>query len=321
MNDIKEKSPQKSNEEKTSFATFFWNPRSKEFCGRTATSWGKIILFYTIFYLCLAAFWAIMLLIFKTTIDDKEPKWKLEDSRIGANPGLGFRPRPPADRIESTLIRFRRSKEDTYKHWVSDLKTFIEPYSGNAVNFTDGKSAGGADHPIDCEQSQLTSPNQFCEFDIRAIDSECSAARDFGYKEGKPCVLIKLNRIFDWKPEPYKFEDLNDPKLPEELRAAMDSVKSKRGPTGEYVFVTCNGQNSLDKEHIGAVDYYPQQGIRTHFFPFRNQDNYRSPFVFVRFSSPTNGMIINVECKAWAKNIRHSALEKEGSVIFELSIE
>ena len=116
MNDIKEKSPQKSGEKETSFASFLWNPRSKEFCGRTPSSWGKlfsssfvsvlstivftqllhfaflgkIILFYLIFYLCLAAFWAIMLLIFKTTIDDKEPKWKLEDSRIGAIPGRLF---------------------------------------------------------------------------------------------------------------------------------------------------------------------------------------------------------------------------------------
>lgn len=87
------------------------------------------------------------------------------------------------------------------------------------------------------------------------------------------------------------------------------------------VYITCGGQNPIDKENIGKIDYFPSQGITTHYFPFRNQDNYRSPFVFVRFASPSPGMILNVECKAWAKNIRHNIHEKEGSVHFELTVE
>lgn len=66
-------------------------------------------------------------------------------------------------------------------------------YTG--ANTSAGSYAGGADHPIDCETNTKTAEHQFCYFDVRKIKSECSASRMFGYSEGKPCILIKLNRV------------------------------------------------------------------------------------------------------------------------------
>lgn len=104
----------------------------------------KILIFYIIFYLCLAAFWALMLLIFYQTIDQRVPKWQLEDSRIGSNPGmsthmlwtetlmnippgLGFRPRPRDENVESTLIWFKQgANENNWKHWTDSLNKFLE---------------------------------------------------------------------------------------------------------------------------------------------------------------------------------------------------
>ncbi|XP_015793329.1 sodium/potassium-transporting ATPase subunit beta [Tetranychus urticae] len=312
MNDTKEKSPPKQEEMKNSFATFLWNPWRKEFCGRTASSWGKIFVFYVIFYICLAAFWSIMLLIFRTTIDDKHPKWKLDESRIGSNPGLGYRPRPPRERLESTLIRFRRNNEKSYKHWVEDLTQFV-----HGQNASD---SGGASLAIDCEKNQISSDDQFCAFNVRDIGSPCSPANSFGYRDGKPCVLIKLNRIFDWKPQTYDPQDYNNPALPQELRDVMKMAYDKN-KSNRYIYITCQGQNPIDKENIGQIQFFPEPGIRDYYFPFRNQDNYKSPFVFVQFTNPSHGLVINVECKAWAKNIKHNLLEREGSVHFELSIE
>lgn len=48
---------------------------------------GKIILFYLIFYAVLTAFFAGMLAVFYQTLDAKKPKWQLESSLIGSNPG------------------------------------------------------------------------------------------------------------------------------------------------------------------------------------------------------------------------------------------
>jgi hypothetical protein len=35
------------------------------------------------------------------------------------------------------------------------------------------------------------------------FQGDCTLERNYGYKEGKPCILLKLNRIYGWKPEPY----------------------------------------------------------------------------------------------------------------------
>ena len=77
-------------------------------------------------------------------------------------------------------------------------------------------------------------------------------------------------------------------------------------------------QNPADKENIGPIDYFPKPGIEFKYFPYTNQPGYLSPFVFVHFKKPTPGVLINVECKAWAKNIKHNRMDREGSVHFEL---
>jgi sodium/potassium-transporting ATPase subunit beta len=88
-----------------------------------------------------------MLLIFYQTIDQRVPKWQLGESRIGSNPGiifsnyllfkfndyfwsnsgLGFRPRPRDENVESTLIWFKQGQnEQNWKHWTENLVKFLE---------------------------------------------------------------------------------------------------------------------------------------------------------------------------------------------------
>ena len=40
--------------------------------------------------------------------------------------GLGFRPRPPAKAIESTLIWFNRGGGENWDHWVKELTNVTE---------------------------------------------------------------------------------------------------------------------------------------------------------------------------------------------------
>jgi len=42
------------------------------------------------------------------------------------------------------------------------------------------------------------------------------------------------------------------------------------------------------------------------FFPYLNQDGYRSPLVFVYFKKIETNVLINVECRAYAQNIDHN---------------
>jgi len=77
----------------------------------------KILLFYVIFYAVLSGFFGAMLAVFYQTLDPNAPKWQLDNSLIGSNPGLGFRPMPPESNVESTLIWYKASDEGNYLHW------------------------------------------------------------------------------------------------------------------------------------------------------------------------------------------------------------
>jgi sodium/potassium-transporting ATPase subunit beta len=61
----------------------------------------------------------------------------------------------------------------------------------------------------------------------------------------------------------------------------------------DTVWVTCEGENPADRENIGPVEYYASgitdrqfPGIPGYFFPYSKQDNYKAPFVFVKFTKP-----------------------------------
>lgn len=112
------------------------------------------------------------------------------------------------------------------------------------------------------------------------------------------------------------------------------------------VWISCYGENPHDKESLGEVNYYPYRGFPGYYHPFRNTPGYLSPLVAVQFVRPKrmyqsnqkhtkssykliNGfafpahVLINIECRAWAKNIEYKRTlqNREGSVHFELQID
>lgn len=42
----------------------------------------------------------------------------------------------------------------------------------------------------------------------------------YGFKDNKPCMFFKLNKIFNWEPEPYQQSEIQDNAMgmPEKLR-------------------------------------------------------------------------------------------------------
>lgn len=64
----------------------------------------KITVFYIIYYSFLTLFFMLMLFAFFATLDDKEPSWDTTSNGIiGKNPGVGFRPMPPEERLVTPI--------------------------------------------------------------------------------------------------------------------------------------------------------------------------------------------------------------------------
>ncbi|KAJ6649706.1 Sodium/potassium-transporting ATPase subunit beta-2 [Pseudolycoriella hygida] len=104
---------------------FIYNRQEGLILGRSKSGWAKIGIFYTIFYGVLAALVAICMWVFFQTLDPRVPKWRLEKSIIGTNPGLGFRPLPPEENVESTLIWYKGTDYENYKIWTEALTSFL----------------------------------------------------------------------------------------------------------------------------------------------------------------------------------------------------
>jgi len=281
---------------------FIWNGDKGEFLGRTGGSWAKIGVFYLIYYSCLAGFFAICLSVFFTTLDKDHPRQQNLQSLIKANPGMGFRPMPD---IDSTLIRFEQGKASSYKIYTDHIQAFLQQYENEAQESEDF---------IDCAQLDEgdRDKNKVCRFNVDMLGGECTWQKDFGYDEGTPCVLLKLNKVYGWEPELYTNETAHEAGVPQEV---INNLQD------DAITVTCEGENPADAENMGEIEFYPPTGLPIQYYPYINQRGYRQPVVFAKFAKPKNGVIMQIWCKAWAKNIMHHKNDKAGSIHFELLID
>lgn len=286
------------------FMRSIWNPDKKEFIGRTGGSWAKIGLFYLIFYSCLAGFFAIMLTGFFATIDNDAPTQQGMYSLIKGNPGMGFR---PMVNIESTLIRFKVGEPSSYAAHIVNINKLLSAYDSKI----------GSTNAVNCDSVQPDkSKKQVCIFEAKTDDNSlCTPENDFGYRNGTPCVVLKVNKVFGWQPLPFENDTTS------EDHHAHDA-KTKLGPRydPEYIGVTCEGENEGDADNVFKVEYYPLKGFSYKYFPYYNYPNYMQPLVFVKLNV-RRGALIQVWCKLWAKNIKHHKNDKAGSSHFELLVD
>lgn len=283
-----------------------WNSEKKEFIGRTGSSWAKIGLFYLIFYSCLAGFFAIMLVGFFSTIDSEAPKQQGMYSLIKGNPGMGFRPMP---NVESTLIKFSAGNPSTYAKHIKNLQALLDSYAPkkNETNV------------IDCNNNEPDlSKKEVCEFDVATtLGSVCTAKNDYGYKDGTPCVLLKVNKVYGWQPVGFDNETLANVD-DRHAQEAKEKLGARLSP--EYIGVTCEGENEGDADNVFKVSYFPEKGFSYQYFPYYNYPNYMPPLVFVQLNV-RKGALIQVWCKIWAKNVKHHKNDKAGSTHFELLVD
>uniref|UniRef100_A0A1A9ZFE8 Sodium/potassium-transporting ATPase subunit beta-2 n=1 Tax=Glossina pallidipes TaxID=7398 RepID=A0A1A9ZFE8_GLOPL len=271
----------------------------------------KIGVFYTAFYGVLAALVAICMWAFLQTLDPRIPKWTLDGSLIGTNPGLGFRPLPPTDNVESTLIWYKGTHHDNYKQWTDALDEFLA---------VPGLTPGRGQNIYNCDYNQPPPKGQVCDVDIKAW-SPCTKENNYSYHKSSPCVFLKLNKIYDWIPEYYNDSSNLPNEMPLNLKTYIGEMEKTQMHKMNTIWVSCEGENPADQENVGPVDYLPIRGFPGYFYPYQNSEGYLSPLVAVHFQRPKRGIIINIECKAWARNIIHDRKERVGSVHFELLID
>ncbi|XP_075891301.1 sodium/potassium-transporting ATPase subunit beta-2a isoform X1 [Nelusetta ayraudi] len=277
---------------------FFWNPRTHEFMGRTASSWGLILLFYLVFYLFLAGMFILTMYIMLLTLDDYNPTWQ---DRL-ATPGMMIRPKG-----EQLEISFSPSSTETWDGLVQNLNTFLSPYNDSYQVQTNDECPSDQYFIQEDSGEVRNNPKRSCQFN-RTMLADCSGMSDrfYGYNQGQPCILIKLNRVIGMLP----------------------------GRDGQSPYVKCGAKRYRvekdewreDSDKMGELAYFPPNGtFNLMYYPYygkKAQVNYTQPLVAVKFLNASVNTDINVECKINSNTLAEGSERDKfaGRVSFKLRI-
>uniref|UniRef100_A0A665UL83 Sodium/potassium-transporting ATPase subunit beta n=1 Tax=Echeneis naucrates TaxID=173247 RepID=A0A665UL83_ECHNA len=247
--------------ERETWKDFIYNPTTGEFLGRTASSWGLILLFYFVFYGFLAGMFSLTMFVMLKTLDENVPRYQ---DRV-ANPGLVIRP-------HAAEILFNSSDPSNYNQYVQELHNLLHQYNDSIQERNDL-----------CLVGEYTEQNnehikKVCQFK-RSMLRQCSGLPDtsFGYAEGKPCIIIKMNRVIGLKP-------LGDP------------------------YINCTAK----RDSLLQMQYFPPEGrLDKMFFPYygkKAHPDYVQPLVAVKLLLTRDDYNIEqtVECKVEGSDVRNN---------------
>jgi len=276
--------------------TFLWNSEKREFLGRTGCSWFKIILFYVIFYVCLAGIFVGTIQALLLTLSSYKPTYQ---DRV-APPGLSHTPR--SDKSE---IAFSMSDETAIKKYTDTMSTFLEKYNDDVqIDEMKFEDCGGTPQPYK-DRGPLDSnagQRKACRFSRRLLGS-CSGLSDpfYGFKEGRPCLIVKLNRIVNFRP-----------KAPSSNESLPDSLQAKLQPNMIPIF--CKNKRDEDADKVTEIKYFGMgDGFPLQYYPYYGKQlhpQYLQPLVAIQFSNITWNQEVRIECKAYGANIKYSEKDR-----------
>ncbi|MGH0155652.1 UNVERIFIED_CONTAM: hypothetical protein FKN15_029295 [Acipenser sinensis] len=202
-----------------------------------------------------------------------------------------------------TEIEFTQDDPKTYEEYVNAMDKFLLKYNQDnqkdSLLFDDCKSAPTP--PImrgNLDQSD--GGKRVCRFHREWLGN-CSGLQDrtYGYSEGKPCFIVKINRIVSYVPQPPQTND----SIPSE---AHERVQPNLIP------IHCAAKKEEDKDKLGQVNYFGMAntgGFPLQYYPYYGkllQPQYLQPLVAVQFTNLTVGSELRIECKAYGENIKYS---------------
>uniref|UniRef100_A0A1A8KMU2 Sodium/potassium-transporting ATPase subunit beta n=1 Tax=Nothobranchius kuhntae TaxID=321403 RepID=A0A1A8KMU2_NOTKU len=275
---------------------FLWNSETGELLGRTGGSWFKITLFYVVFYGLLAGIFVGTIQALLFTLSEYKPTWQ---DRV-APPGLSHTPR-----TEKAEVSFKSKDFETYLPYTKALKEFLSQYDEekqrDQMKFEDcglepAKYMNRGDLESDMGQRKA------CRFS-RSLLGPCSGLedRDFGFKEGKPCLIVKLNRIVNFRPRPPMSNDT----IPEEVQPKVQP---------NVIPLHCTHKKEEDAGKIGEIKYFGiGGGFPLQYYPYygkRLHPHYLQPLVALQFTNLTMKTELRIECKVYGDNIDYNEKDR-----------
>lgn len=155
-------------------------------------------LYFSLFYAVLFAFfWSYLNLTMYFHIQRNYPSLTGLQSALQANPGLSIVPVPD---VYNSLIYTSSASYQQYEVHVGQLLGFMSKYE-----HWSRKTIGERSELAHCvNQPYRFDPLRPCIVDLNMI-GPCCIDNAFGYDSDSPCVLLKMNKIYGWLPDPVPF--------------------------------------------------------------------------------------------------------------------
>lgn len=247
----------------------------------------------SVFYLFYYLFLAALFMIsINLTLSCLDEETPYFQTRL-QTPGVSLQPKLPSKVALNTDIRYSRSDPSKF---VTHLEKFLEPYADQ---------------------------------DFGSCNASTYADQ---YKQGKPCIYLKTNKIIGWEPHPFldlKVEtDRADNRADNSKAPALVEHLQELGVgyDPELMYISCYGLKEEDKNKLGAVEYFPKgaPGIHASNFPYQGKkkdESYLPPIMAVHFPNVEKNVEISVGCKAYALNILDDQRTNSGFMHFKIKIE
>ncbi|XP_072936873.1 sodium/potassium-transporting ATPase subunit beta-2-like [Epargyreus clarus] len=234
-------------------------------------------------------------------------------------------PRSDEYNSEEPLIYFRANDPGSWHPWYKKINDFLRVYETSVP-----EEPPRAPCSVNRQDQRLPVPQ--CEQAL-AMWAPCNADHFYGYADGRPCVFLRLSHIHYWVPEPYNVTlqlPLPDD-MPHNIKEAMRQRPAHQ--FGDFIWVSCDGEFSSDKENVGTIQYIPigfppgfpasrlHTADRLTYSARSLPDDVPGPLIGVFFENPKRGLVINVECRIWTRDIYYNPTSRTGRARFELHVE
>lgn len=176
----------------SSFGNFLYNSESGLVMGRTGQSWAKIGLFYLVFYGFLAGFFSAMLAVFLTTVERPEDGGKPKLTQYIEN-------KPGLTRLDQSFLLENYDSAANDSSYVKAINNILYGIGNDTIY--DGAC------PTSGPRNSSSSKPCFAPV---GLYGDCEPEKlQAALKNKKPCVFIKINKVFGWTPKGNDFLKLN----------------------------------------------------------------------------------------------------------------
>lgn len=270
------------------FQRFIWNPDTGQLMGRTLINWVWISLYYVAFYVVMIGLFALSIYSLMKTLNPYTPDYQ---DRL-KSPGVTLRPDVYGEK--GLEIYYNISDQKSWDGYVKTLRNFLSAYNETAQHAN-----------LNCTKEQYFIQTSFdtphhtkhsCKF-TQDMLGNCSGWTDptFGFLEGNPCLIIKMNRIINFLPG--------------------------NGTAPRVNCTTLEDTSPLD------VEYYPTNGtFSLHYFPYygcKAQPSYSNPLVAVKLLNVIKNKEVIIVCRVVGAGITSDNPHDpyEGKVEFKVRIQ